>query len=170
LPWIQRLDPVKPSHCSCCYVDGFRKRETVDRPTSEVVLKWSAGFPACLLNTLRINAHARQEILGHNANTALVTSMSACPLRCRAPPSDSTRLPGPFGSPSRWLLRWRTSAPTARSSRGPLWLADPVGSCGLRPQAGAGWKARVDINSRPRIRVSGQPGPGPGCRRLITFR
>ncbi len=79
-------------------------------------------------------------------HTPLVTSTSARPLRCRAPPSDHSRLPRPKGSCSRWLLEGgrRPAAPAARSRP-----ADPVRSGCRRCVAGhaarsrQGWQSPV---------------------------
>ncbi len=95
-----------------------------------------------------------------------------CPIRVHT----QWQPPRPLASPQR--RRFQPAGPPSHSGS-PAGCAGSVRCGPTLPQTAyeritcvwqrAGWKARVDIHSRPRIRVSGQSGPGAGCKRLITF-
>ncbi len=97
-----------------------------------------------------IPARDLREGLKHHS----VTSTSARPLRCRAPPSDHSRLPRPKGSCSRRLLEGgrRPAAPAARSRP-----ADPSGSGGRRCIAGHAARSRQCAVADGVVAPSGHP-------------
>ena len=94
-------------------------------------------------------------------NTSLVTSTSACPLRCRAPASDSTRLPGPV------RVRQPVTPSRPAAPAGHPRPADPVGYCGRQCVAGHCGLEPAMRSRRWRSDAVGLPGPAHGCPELV---
>ncbi len=147
-------------------------------PHPSLVLKqlnWTAGFfpePAVVVRSLGPTAEYRCALLEYETascdtgplpvrdikTASRVTSTSACPLRCRAPPSDHSRLPRPKRAVQPVAPRRRASA---RSSHGPQTQLGPAAG-------GAPRSMRPAMRSRRwRSGSVGPPDPGRGCPELV---